>query len=388
MKKPLISVEKCKGCGLCIGACPKKILEMSSAFNKQGVNYPKCKDEPSCIGCKFCAMIWEGKMGERVLLKGNEAASEAALIAGCTHYFAYPITPQNEISAYMAKRMPKLNRTFLQAESEIAACNMVYGAAATGARAMTSSSSPGIALKQESFGYIAGAEVPAVVINMMRGGPGLGNISGSQGDFQELADLTLKAFDVAEKYRILTLILGDGYLAQMSEPCVLPEPSGFKAEKPWALTGAEGRPAQVINSLRLADGVLEVHNRHLEEKYKAIEAAEVMFENFHCDDADFVLVAYGTASRVCKAAVMNLRKQGIKAGVFRPITLWPFPSVALAAAVAGKKQVLTVEMSLGQMVADVRLAVNGAVPVDFLGRPGGAVPMVDEVTERVLSYGR
>lgn len=349
-------------------------------------------------------------MGERVLLKGNEAASEAALIAGCTHYFAYPITPQNEISAYMAKRMPKLNRTFLQAESEIAACNMVYGAAATGARAMTSSSSPGIALKQEAFGYIAGAEVPAVVINMMRGGPGLGNISGSQGDYnmcvkggsngdfhnlvyapatvQELADLTLKAFDMAEKYRILTLILGDGYLAQMSEPCVLPEPSGFKAEKPWALTGAEGRPAQVINSLRLADGVLEVHNRHLEEKYKAIEAAEVMFENFHCDDADFVLVAYGTASRVCKAAVMNLRKQGIKAGVFRPITLWPFPSVALAAAVSGKKQVLTVEMSLGQMVADVRLAVNGAVPVDFLGRPGGAVPMVDEVTERVLSYGR
>ena len=320
-------------------------------------------------------------MGERVLLKGNEAASEAALIAGCTHYFAYPITPQNEISAYMAKRMPKLNRTFLQAESEIAACNMVYGAAATGARAMTSSSSPGIALKQESFGYY----------NMCVKG-------GSNGDFhnlvyapatvQELADLTLKAFDVAEKYRILTLILGDGYLAQMSEPCVLPEPSGFKAEKPWALTGAEGRPAQVINSLRLADGVLEVHNRHLEEKYKAIEAAEVMFENFHCDDADFVLVAYGTASRVCKAAVMNLRKQGIKAGVFRPITLWPFPSVALAAAVAGKKQVLTVEMSLGQMVADVRLAVNGAVPVDFLGRPGGAVPMVDEVTERVLSYGR
>lgn len=349
-------------------------------------------------------------MGKRVLLKGNEAAAEAALIAGCTHYFAYPITPQNEISAYMAKRMPKLNRTFLQAESEIAACNMVYGAAATGVRAMTSSSSPGIALKQEAFSYIAGAEVPAVVINMMRGGPGLGNIAGSQGDYnmcvrggsngdfhnlvyapstvQELADLTLKAFDVAEKYRILALILGDGYLAQMSEPCVLPEPSGERHEKPWALTGAEGRDAQVIKSLRLADGVLEVHNRHLEEKYKAVEAAEVMFENFMCDDADFILVAYGTASRVCKAAVMRLREKGVKAGVFRPITLWPYPYEALSAAAAGKKKVLTVEMSLGQMLLDVQLAVRGDVPVDFLGRPGGGVPMVDEIEERVLSYGR
>lgn len=349
-------------------------------------------------------------MKKRVLLKGNEAAAEAALIAGCTHYFAYPITPQNEISAYMAKRMPKLNRTFLQAESEIAAINMVYGAAATGARAMTSSSSPGIALKQEAFSYIAGAEVPAVVLNMMRGGPGLGNIAGSQGDYnmcvrggsngdfhnlvyapatvQELADLTLKAFDVAEKYRVLTLILGDGYLAQMSEPCVLPEPSGIQNEKPWALTGADGREAQVIKSLRLADGVLEVHNRHLEKKYKAIEAAEVMFESFMCDDAEVILVAYGTSSRVCKAAVMRLREKGVKAGVFRPITLWPFPYAALAAVAEKAKKVLTVEMSLGQMLLDVQLAVKGGVPVDFLGRPGGGVPMVDEIEERVLSYGK
>lgn len=349
-------------------------------------------------------------MEERVLLKGNEAASEAALIAGCTHYFAYPITPQNEISAYMAKRMPKLNRTFLQAESEIAAINMLYGASATGVRALTSSSSPGIALKQESFSYIAGAEVPAVVINMMRGGPGLGNIAGSQGDYnmcvrggsngdfhnfvyapatvQELADLTLKAFDIADKYRILTLILGDGYLAQMSEPCVLPKPSGLQFDKSWALTGSKGRDAQVVKSLRLADGVLEVHNRHLEEKYKLIEANEVMFDEFECQDADFVLVAYGTASRVCKAAAMKLREKGIKVGVFRPITLWPYPYEALSQAVKGKKKVLTVEMSLGQMLLDVQLAVKGDVPVDFLGRPGGGVPMVDEIIERVLSYGK
>ena len=285
-------------------------------------------------------------MANKVLMKGNEAIAEAAIRAGCRYYFAYPITPQNEIPAYMAKRLPEVKGTFLQAESELAAINMVMGASAAGARCMTSSSSPGISLKQEGFSYISGAELPAVVVNMMRGGPGLGNISGAQGDYfqatrgggngdyhtvviapgtvQEMADLTTKAFEIADKYRVLCMILGDGYLGQMSEPCVLPEFIEKLPAKPWALTGKTSDRAQnKIYSLKLSgpDGELNAHTKKLFENYARIQENETLSESFMCDDADFVLCGYGTCARVCKKAVKVLRDQGIKAGLFRPIRL-------------------------------------------------------------------
>ena len=347
-------------------------------------------------------------MAEKVLMKGNEAIGEAALRAGCRYYFAYPITPQNEIPAYMSKRLPEVGGTFLQAESELAAINMVLGASAAGARCMTSSSSPGISLKQEGFSYIAGSELPAVVVNMMRGGPGLGNISGAQGDYfqatrgggngdyhtvviapgtvQELADWTVKAFDLADKYRVLCLILGDGYLGQMSEPCVLPEFKDKLPEKPWALTGkTKDREQNKIYSLKLsgADGELNEHTKKLFAKYEEIQKNETAAEVYMCDDAEIVLCAYGTCARVCKKVVKNLREQGIKAGIFRPITLWPFPQKELEAAAAKAKKILTVEMSMGQMVQDVKLYSGHPVKdVEFYGEPGGVIPSVDVIVEK------
>ena len=351
-------------------------------------------------------------MAEKVLMKGNEAIGESAIRAGCRYYFAYPITPQNEIPAYMAKRMPEIGGTFLQAESELAAINMVLGASAAGARCMTSSSSPGISLKQEGFSYIAGSELPAVVINMMRGGPGLGNISGAQGDYfqatrgggngdyhtfviapgsvQELADWTVKAFDIADKYRILCLILGDGYLGQRSEPCLLPEFRKDLPAKDWALTGkTKDRQQNKIYSLKCSgpDGELNEHINKLFEKYKIIQERESAADVYECKDADYVICAYGTAARICKKAVKELRNQGIKAGLFRPITLWPFPEKELEEACKNAKKILTVEMSMGQMVQDIKL-YSGHNPkdVDFYGEAGGLLPKVDAIIEKVKNY--
>ncbi|MDA3850257.1 MAG: 3-methyl-2-oxobutanoate dehydrogenase subunit VorB [Spirochaetaceae bacterium] len=348
-------------------------------------------------------------MEEKILMKGNDAMAEAAIIAGCSHYFGYPITPQNEVPAYFAKRLPQVGGTFLQAESELAAISMVMGASAGGARVMTSTSSPGMSLKQEGISYMAGAKLPCVIANIMRGGPGLGGIAGSQADYfqatrgggngdyqtivlapgnvQELADLTILAFDLADKYRIPVIILGDGYLGQMSEPLVLPKPSGKTFEKPWAITGAKDRDPQFIASMRLTpENALEQLNLELQETYRVIRENEVITECYQCDDADTVLVAYGTAARIANKAVIKLREQGINAGLLRPKTLWPFPSEILRKITNDKKKVLTVEMSAGQMHEDVLLACDDKNKVDFYGRLGGALPKVDEIIERVKSY--
>jgi len=347
-------------------------------------------------------------MSEKILMKGNEAIGEAAILAGCRHYFAYPITPQNEIPAYMAKRLPQVGGTFLQAESELAAVSMVMGASAGGARVMTSSSSPGISLKQEGISYMSGAQLPAVIVNMMRGGPGLGNIAGAQGDYfqatrgggngdyhvlviapgnvQELADYTVKAFELADKYRIVCMILGDGYLGQMSEPLVLPQAIKELPAKDWALTGAKGRDPHIIASLRLADGALVGHVYDLYKNYAEIEENEVICDTQDLEDADYMLVAYGTSSRVCKKAIRVLRAEGIKVGLFRPVTLWPFPKKEIAEAAKKVKKILTVEMSMGQMVQDVQINAGKYCDVDFYGEPGGMLPVVEKIVQRVKSY--
>ena len=358
-------------------------------------------------------------MAETVLMKGNEALAEAAIIAGCRHYFAYPITPQNEIPAYMARRMPQVGGTFIQAESEIAAINMVFGASAGGARAMTSSSSPGISLKQEGISYLSGAGLPAVVVNIMRGGPGLGNISGSQADYfqatrggghgdyrmivlapssvQEIANLTIKAFDLADEYRIVVMILGDGFLGQISEPLTLPDSSGKSFDKTsWALTGAAGREPHLVMSLRLTpEEALEKVNLALQEKYRIITERERRFETYLGDDADYLLVGFGTAARICKGAVNSLRRSNIKAGLFRPISLWPFPYKELKAASRRVKKLLVVEMNSGQMLEDIRLALYASedgvsspssAEIDFYGKMGGTVTQIEEIIERVSSY--
>jgi len=347
-------------------------------------------------------------MGKPILMKGNEALAEAALIAGCRCYFAYPITPQNEVSAYMAARMPGLGGTFLQAESEVASINMVFGAAAAGPRAKPSSSSPGISLMQEGISYLAGAELPAVVVNIMRGGPGLGNISGAQGDYfqavkgggngdyrnivlapaavQELADLTLLAIDLADKYRMVSVVLGDGYLGQMTESLVLPEPSGLRFDKSgWALSGAAGREHRILYSLRLSpeDGVEKI-NLRLQAKYREVEAGETRSEAHLCEDAEVLLVGFGLAARVCRAALQTLRQKGVAVGLFRPITLWPFPGEALRQAARNASRVLVVEMNAGQMLEDVRLALGERLPVEFYGRMGAMVVEEEEIVRRCL----
>ena len=343
---------------------------------------------------------------EKVLMKGNEAIAESAIRAGCRFFFGYPITPQTELAAYMSKRMPKVGGTYLQAESEVAAINMVYGAAAAGARVMTSSSSPGISLKSEGVSYIAGADLPCLIVNIERGGPGLGSIQPSQSDYwqatralghgdyhmvvyapatvQEMADLSYKAFDVADKYRTPVMILGDGMLGQMMEPVSLPEPRTELPEKPWATTGHRGqREHNVANSLYLSAEELERTNFERFERYDIIKGEEALSEEVDCDDADIIVVAFGASSRIARSAVKEARKQGIKAGLFRPITLWPFPVEALAATVGHAKAYLTVEMNMGQMVEDVRLVVEGRAPVEFYGRTGGVIPTPDEVLEQI-----
>ncbi len=345
-------------------------------------------------------------MSERILMCGNEALSEAAIIAGVDAYFGYPITPQNEITAYMSRRMPEQGRVFIQTESELAAINMVFGASATGKRAMTSSSSPGISLMQEGISYLAGAELPAVVVNVMRGGPGLGNISPSQADYfqatrggghgdyrtialgpsnvQELVDCMPLAFDLADQYRMTVVVLGDGILGQMMEPIVLDKkPQRKLPPKDWALTGAKGREQNIIRSLWLGEAVLEKHNYKLQAKYEQVQKNEVLCEQYEVDDAEIVVVAYGVAARMVRAAVNKARDEGIKAGLIRPITLWPFPTEQINKAADELRIFLTVELSCGQMVEDVKLAVAGKAPVLFYGRPGGGVPTVEDVLEKI-----
>lgn len=342
-------------------------------------------------------------MSEKVLMKGNEAVAESAIRAGCRHFFGYPITPQTEVAAYFAKRMPKIGGTYLQAESEIAAINMVLGAGGSGARAMTSSSSPGISLKTEGISYICGSDVPCVIMNIERGGPGLGGIQPSQSDYfqatkapghgdlhvivlapsgvQEMADITYNAFDLAEKYRMPCLILGDGILGQMMEPVELPEPKEISAEdKPWAACGhGNKREHNIINSLYLDPAELEQKVRARYERYAEIEKNEVRFEEYKTDDADIIITAFGATSRVAKSAINTAREMGIKAGLVRPITLWPFPKEILAKLADKVKAFLSVEMNMGQMVDDVKLAVNGKKPVYFFGRTGGIVPTAEEI---------
>jgi len=345
-------------------------------------------------------------MSQRVLMCGNEAMAEAAIVAGCDAYFGYPITPQNEITAYMSRRMAEEGRVFVQSESELAAINMVFGASATGKRTMTSSSSPGISLMQEGLSYLAGAELPAVVVNVMRGGPGLGNIAPSQADYfqstrggghgdyrtivlapssvQELVDCMPLAFDLADQYRMTVLVLADGILGQMMEPVTLdPKPRRELPAKDWALTGCEGRQQNIVRSLWLGDGVLEKHNEKLTAKYEQVQRDEVLCEEYLSDDAEIVVVAYGVAARIAREAVDRARAGGIPAGLIRPITLWPFPTEQIARAAEELRMFLTVEMSTGQMVEDVKLAVAGKAPVLFYGRSGGGVPSVDDVLEKI-----
>ena len=345
-------------------------------------------------------------MSEKVLMKGNEAIAEAAIVAGCRHYFGYPITPQTEIAAYMAKRMPKIGGTFLQAESEVAAINMVYGVASTGYRVMTSSSSPGIALKSEGLSYLAGADLPALVVNVQRGGPGLGGIQPSQSDYfqatragghgdfrmivlapssvQEMAEFTVKGFELADKYRMTAMILADGTMGQMMEPVSLDFDIQPMPEKPWATTGTKlEREHNIVNSLFLAPEELEKFNFDRYERYKYIEEHEAMYEEYLVDDADIVIAAFGIAARVSRSAVNEARKQGIKVGMIRPITLWPFPKAPFEKAAEHAKAFISVELSMGQMIEDVQLATKCKVPVTLCNRAGGMIPSPEQVLEAI-----
>jgi len=346
-------------------------------------------------------------MSERILMCGNEALAEAAIIAGLDAYFGYPITPQNEIPTYMSQRMPEEGRIFVQSESELAAINMVFGASATGKRAMTSSSSPGISLMQEGLSYLAAAELPAVVVNIMRGGPGLGNIAPSQSDYfqatkggghgdyrnivlapasvQEMADLTQLAFDLADQYQMTVMILADGFLGQMMEPVLIEKKVSRKLpSKDWALTGSNDRSQRIVRSLWLKEGVLEALNNKLQAKYKIVEQNEVLYEQYETQDADIIVVAYGIAARIVRSAVDKARQVGIKAGWIRPITLWPFPTEIISKTADEMPIFLVIELSCGQMVEDVKLSVAGKAPVIFYGRSGGGVPTVEEILEQIM----
>ena len=349
-------------------------------------------------------------MAEKVLMKGNEAMAEAAITAGCRHYFGYPITPQTEVAAYMAKRMPKIGGTFLQAESEVAAINMVIGAASAGVKVMTSSSSPGISLKQEGISYLAGCELPALVVNVQRGGPGLGGIQPSQSDYfqackggghgdyhlivlapatvQEMYDLTFKGFHLAEKYRMTAMILADGTMGQMMEPVQLTDVKIPVIEKPWATNGTKNHEGRnVINSLSLLPEELEVWNHRRYDRYALVEKNEVMYEEFMVSDADIVVVAFGIAARVSKNAIVEARNKGIKVGLIRPITLWPFPKEALLKASKTAKAFISVELNMGQMIEDVKLSINCSKPVYFVGRTGGMIPSPEEVLAKIEEIG-
>ncbi len=345
-------------------------------------------------------------MADKVLMKGNEAIAEAAIIAGCRHYFGYPITPQTEIAAYMAKKMPKIGGVFLQAESEIAAINMVYGVAAAGRRVMTSSSSPGISLKSEGLSYMAGSDLPALVVNVQRGGPGLGGIQPSQADYfqatrgsghgdyhmivlapssvQEMAELTVKGFELADTYRMTSMILADGTMGQMMEPVSLEFDVKPAPEKPWATVGTKlERTHNIVNSLSLDPEELERLNFERYEKYNYIKENEAMYEEYLMDDAEYAIAAFGIASRVAKNAINEARKQGIKVGMIRPITLWPFPVAPFKKAADKVKAIISVELSMGQMIEDVKLATECKVPVTLCNRVGGMIVSPEQVLEAI-----
>lgn len=342
-------------------------------------------------------------------MKGNEALAEAAIQAGCIRFFGYPITPQTELAAYMAKRLPKIGGTYLQAESEVAAINMLQGAGAAGARAMTSSSSPGISLKAEGISYMAGADVPGLIINVQRGGPGLGGIQPSQADYwqatkapghgdfhilvfapcsvQEMVDLVAHAFDVSDNYRMPAMILADGLLGQMMEPVEIRDTDEKKAiaEKPWAACGHKNqREHNIINSLYLQATELERVVKERFERYEIIKEKETMCEKYMTDDAEYIVVAFGATARIAKAAVRDARANGIKAGLVRPITLWPFPNKEIQEVAKNAKAFLSVEMNMGQMVDDIKLAINCSRPVKFFGHTGGVVPTPAEVLEQIV----
>ena len=341
-------------------------------------------------------------MSEKVLMKGNEAIAEAAIKAGCRYYFGYPITPQTEVAADMSKRMPKIGGTFLQAESEIAAINMVIGVSSTGKRVMTSSSSPGVSLKSEGISYLAGCDLPALVVNVQRGGPGLGGIQPSQSDYfqatkggshgdyhnivlapssvSEMAMLTAKGFNLADKYRMVCMILADGTMGQMMEPVAIDDIVIEEVEKPWALTGTNcARPRNIVNSLYLKPEQLEQKNFERFEKYKKVEENEVMYESYMMDDAEICIVSFGITSRVSKNAIVTARAKGIKVGMIRPITLWPFPKKPILDAADKVKAFITVEMNMGQMIQDVELAERCKKPVYLCNRTGGMIPSPEEV---------
>ncbi len=345
-------------------------------------------------------------MADKILMKGNEAIAEAAIVAGCRHYFGYPITPQTEIAAYMAKKMPKIGGTFLQAESEIAAINMVYGVSSTGKRVMTSSSSPGISLKGEGLSYLAGADLPALVVNVQRGGPGLGGIQPSQSDYfqatrgaghgdfhmivlapssvQEMAELTVKGFELADTYRMTAMILADGTMGQMMEPVSLDFEVKEAPEKPWATTGTKmEREHNIVNSLFLAPEALEKYNFLRYDRYRIIEEKETMYEEYMMDDAEICIAAFGIAARVSKNAINEARKMGIKVGMIRPITLWPFPKAPFAKAAEKVKSIISVELSMGQMIEDIQLATRCRVPVTLCNRVGGMIPSPEQVLDAI-----
>ena len=341
----------------------------------------------------------------RQLCKGNVAVVKGAILAGCRAYYGYPITPASEIAEFAALYIPQVGGTFLQAESEVAAINMVYGAAATGARVMTASSGPGLSLMQEGISYLAGSELPCVIVDVVRGGPGLGNIAPEQSDYfcvvkggghgnyrnfvlapasvQEMADLTMLAFDLADRYRNPAIVMADGFIGQMMEPLELEYREVVPSEKLWAVKGTPETRANLISSIYLEPDALEEHQRRLEAKYIRAQV-EARHEMFLTEDADVLVVGFGIVSRVLRSTVEEARKRGVKAGLFRPITLWPFPSKALAEAAAHVHKIIVVELSNGQMVEDVRLAVNGKVPVEFYGRVGGNVPSVEELHAQVV----
>jgi len=347
-------------------------------------------------------------MAEKILMKGNEAIGEAAVVAGCRHYFGYPITPQSELIEYMAKRLPQVDGTFLQAESEVAAINMVYGAAGAGVRVMTSSSSPGVSLKQEGISYIAAAELPCVIVNIMRGGPGLGGIQPGQADYfqatkggghgdyhlivvapnsvQEMAELTVYSFNVADQYSNPVMLLGDGALGQMMEPVSFHDMKVTTVEKPWATTGmGERDKPNIINTLELKPEMLEEANNRLQRKYAAIQEHEMRWEEINTEDAELVLVAYGIASRIAFTAMEMARAAGLKVGLFRPITLWPFPKSALANVAKTANAFLDIELSTGQMIEDVNLAIKCSKPVHFFGRTGGMMMSPNDIYEKIVA---
>ncbi len=343
----------------------------------------------------------------KILMKGNEAIAEAAIRAGCDAYFGYPITPQTEVLEYMSRRMPELGRAFVQAESELGAINMVYGAACTGARVMTTTSSPGFSLMQEGMSYIAMSFVPCVVVNIMRGGPGLGNIQPSQGDYfqmtkggghgdynpivlapstvQETVDLVIEAFDLAEKYLQPITVIADGLIGQIMEPVELPElKPPVREEHPWALTGAKGRDKNIITSLFLGAQNLEREALRLQQIVEEIKAAEVRYAEYEMEGAEIIVVAYGTAGRIVQTAVKQARSEGIPVGLFRPISMFPFPYERLNEIAETARQVLVVELSAGQMIEDVRLATNCRLPISFYGRLGGIVPLPEDIYKEIV----